>query len=796
MEKSVKITNTLGIREFLSFIHPQGDIISGFLDQNRAMTGIRYHREWQKRLTGECEAPIRLDLTSDRCNLSLIGRIDHLQETEEGWLIQEFKTTEVSQDRFGLIPDETDLQQVKCYAYIFARQNQLSTIQVELLYRHIPKKPITTFSYTFTWSELEDFFAPLWESYVQWYNRWLVWINTRNESLTRCTFPYRSLRKGQSDLIEQVEINLMQEACLWVEAPTGIGKTMGVLYPAVQQLIKTPLAKVFYLTSKTTQQENAIRAIQHIRQNGASLRSVHLVAKEKCCPKAQKICHPDWCEYAKGYYDRVHQAITELVGYDSFSGDEVKKIAEKYCLCTFEFSLDASLWADVLVGDYNYAFDPRVALKRYWENPDFQGILLVDEAHNMLDRAREMYSVEFSKRDLYALYKTQKMIDPKVAKAFRELHKVFIQAENEEEIVEKHYLVKVESHEPLLTALENLTQSYNHAIQNKKFTDPTSKSLEFLWNAWFAQKVFSWYQEESYCTYFVKEKDDLKIKLFCIHPAQQLKKVLEKTIGSVFFSATLTPLEFFRDSLGGSPKDTCLRIHSPFSKSRQLVLMDTSLSTRWKDRDQSYSILQSMIHRAVLAKKGNYLVYFPSYHYMKQVLAVWESNPNVDLLVQKEGMNEQERVEFLHHFQPGRDHTLVAFAVLGGIFGEGIDLVGERLSGVVIVGIGLPQVCLEREIIREFYQQVLEKGYAYSYLYPGLNRVAQAGGRLIRSETDTGFILLIDDRYHHASTQSLLPEHWKPMAKISQYQALPMILANFWESQLLESYEDAGNIIK
>ncbi|MDD4663037.1 MAG: helicase C-terminal domain-containing protein [Caldisericia bacterium] len=780
---AIKTSNALGVRDFLTFLHPQGDFVSGFIDQDRSLAGIRYHREWQKTLTGECEVPIRFEFDSPRCSLVLIGRIDHLLESRTETLIQEYKTTEIPEDQFGLMPVEIDLEQVKLYAYILAKQNQLPDIRVELLYRHIPKKAVTTFSYSFSMKELEDFFILLWEKFLRWYHAWLDWIEERNESIHHLTFPFASLRHGQSELINQVELHLSQSATLWVEAPTGIGKTMGVLFPAIQQLIQKPFAKIFYLTAKTTQQENALQALQRLKDHGVRLRSIHLVAKEKCCPKAQKICHPDWCEYAKGYFDRIQRALEELVACPSFSSLEARELAEKHRVCPFEFSLDASLWADIIIGDYNYAFDPRVALKRYWENVEFQGILLVDEAHNLLDRAREMYSIELSKRDVYTLYKTYKQTDPKVAKAFRSLHKVFTQAESKEEILEKQYLVQVEAHEPLLEALESLTQSFNQAIQKKKFTNPSSQMLEFLWNAWYALKVFSWYQEETYCTYFTKEKSDLRIKLFCIHPAQLLKKVLEKTIGSVLFSATLTPLEFYRDSLGGTQNDTLLRIESPFSKSRQLVLMDTSLSTRWKDRDKSYSVIQSMIQRAIFAKKGNYIVYFPSYHYLKQVLQIWENPADSDLIVQKEGMKDLEKTEFLQCFQAGRKKTLVAFAVLGGFFSEGIDLVGERLSGVIIVGIGLPQVSLEREIIREYYQQVLEKGYAFAYLYPGLNRVSQAGGRLIRSETDSGFILLIDDRYHQPSTQALLPTHWKPMAKVSQYQALPMILSNFWKSQ-------------
>jgi DNA excision repair protein ERCC-2 len=782
MDKAVVCSNTLGVKEFLAFLHPRGDIVTGFLDQNRSMVGIRYHKEWQKHLTGECEVPIRIELNTSRCFLTLIGRLDHLLVSEKTTLVQEFKTTETPEDQFGLMPVESDLEQLKCYAYMLMKQNNLTEVYAELLYRHIPKKAITTFAYVFSASELESFFKPLWEQYVRWHHAWLDWIQERNNRLQPLSFPFDHLRHGQSELIDQVEQHIAQSSVLWVEAPTGIGKTMGVLFPSVKQLVQAPFAKIFYLTAKTTQQENAVQAIERLRKNGAILRSVHIIAKEKCCPKSQKVCHPDYCEYAKGYYDRVSGALEALVQFPSFTSQEVSNLAAQYRLCPFEFSLDASLWADIIVGDYNYAFDPRVALKRYWENPEFQGILLVDEAHNLLDRAREMFSVEFNKKSVYALYKTLKQCDLNVAKAFRQLHKVFTQAENQEEVIENQYLVKVEVHKPLLEALELLTQSFNQAIQKKKITDTNASTLEFFWNAWFALKIFAWYQEDTYCTYFQKQKEDIRIKLFCIHPAQLIRKVLDKSFASVFFSATLTPLDFFRDSLGGSPDDTLLQIESPFSRSHQLVLTDTSLSTRWRDRDKSYEVIPSMIQRAVSAKKGNYLVYFPSYQYLKQVLQAWSHPSGIELIMQKEGMRDDEKTIFLNSFQEGRERTLVAFAVLGGFFSEGIDLVGERLSGVIIIGLGLPQVCLEREIIREYYQQVLQKGYAFAYLYPALNRVAQAGGRLIRSETDAGFILLVDDRYHHDSTQALLPPHWKPLGKVSQYQALPMILTNFWKN--------------
>jgi len=580
----------------------------------------------------------------------------------------------------------------------------------------------------------------------------------RDISIRALAFPFTAYRKGQRRLAGAVYKSIEEKANLFAKAPTGIGKTISTSFPAVKAIGEGHLQKLFYLTAKTSHRTVAEEAFGLMASKGLHMHAVTITAKEKICFREEISCRKEDCAYADGYFDRINEALLDLLGNETrMSREVIERYARKHCVCPFEFSLDAAYAADAVICDYNYVFDPRVSLKRMLAEQKSQTALLVDEAHNLVDRAREMFSCVLEKSVFLALQRHYKAVNPEVYRSAKAMNGLFIQLRKQAE--DKRLVLK-----ELPEEWPALVEDFALRAEKELTSSGRSEQNPLLLDAYFAAQGFTRtakLYDERYVTYAEIDGQDVRIKLFCLDPSHLLREMGKGYRSHIYFSATLSPMSFYRDMLGAREDDYSLAVPSPFSH-EQLDVLVHPLSTRYRDRDATKEALSRLLLDLTAKRKGNYMIFFPSYAYMKLVFeAFMAAEPEADTLVQRGDMTEEERERFLSAFDADNGRTLAGFAVMGGVFSEGVDLVGDRLTGVVVVGVGLPQIGLERDLMRDYFNETERNGFDYAYVYPGMNKVLQAGGRLIRSEEDRGVLVLVDDRYLEPRYVNLLPEEWR-----------------------------------
>jgi Rad3-related DNA helicase len=579
----------------------------------------------------------------------------------------------------------------------------------------------------------------------------------RDESIEKLPFPYPAFREGQRKLAGSVYKSIEEGRKLFAKAPTGIGKTISTLYPSIKAIGQGKVQHLFYVTATTITRTAAEGALSLMRSQGLHMHSVTLTAKDKICFQEEVDCRKEKCMFADGYYDRINEAILDLMGNETLINREVvEQYARKHRVCPFEFSLDAAYAADAVICDYNYVFDPRVSLKRLSGEHKHQTILLVDEAHNLIDRAREMFSAELEKKQFLELEREYKSIRSDVHTAAKAINRWFIQHR-------KHAdeLIVVTKEQP--AELAELVEAFVIKAERELAMGGSGGSPRLL-ETYFAAisflRIGNLY-DDNYISYAEVVRNDVRLKLFCLNPSHLLRQTGKSYRSHVYFSATLSPLSYYMDMLGADSEDYSVTLPSPFAKEQWEVSV-VPISTRYADRERTKVSLVSLLQKLVKQRPGNYLYFFPSYEYMNVVYeAFMADNDDVSTLLQTSEMPEEERESFLAAFTPDNDRALVGFAVMGGIFSESVDLVGDRLQGVVVVGVGMPQIGLERNLIKGYFDGEGRKGFDYAYVYPGINKVLQAGGRLIRSEHDRGVLLLVDDRYLQPQYRRLLPEEWR-----------------------------------
>lgn len=610
-------------------------------------------------------------------------------------------------------------------------------------------------------------------------------------------FPFPDMREGQGLLIREVFRDIRHGKRLFAQAPTGIGKTISVLYPSVRALGSGEIDQIFYLTAKASTRREAFRAVKKLYEAGAKLKVVILYAKEQMCSHPDgsagsgiSRCTPDRCPLARGYYDRSHLAVAEMISSgNGFTAASVHAMAKKYQICPYELSLDLSEYCDIVICDYNYVFDPIVRLRRYFgDGKQGKYVFLVDEAHNLADRAREMYSAEIRLSRFISVAELCGGVELAFGKAFSKLVPVMQRLKKlcadtlvkNDDGTEDGYYVTHGTLDTLLCAVEEAVL----CAEKWKRADAGGTDPDLLESPLAELRRFLCIAErydKGYLTYVEIRRDDVSVRLVCLDPSAGLDAAMGKARSSVLFSATLTPTDYFSDILGGGKDAVAVSLPSPFCEDHLLVCAVDAVSTRYDDRNKSYKRVASCIAATVSAKKGNYIAYFPSYDYLEQVLKIFEAKyPSVRTVVQKRNMNRVEKESFLEEFRSGGETMRVGFCVLGGSFSEGVDLSGDRLIGVVIVGVGLPGLSAERNILREYYDERSENGYEYAYTYPGMNNVLQAAGRVIRTDTDRGVVVLIDDRYMTPQYRALFPEHWGNFCEIHDVPSLAESVSKFW----------------
>jgi len=778
-QKRIKIS----VRDLVEFVLQEGDIRSSFSGSSRALEGTKAHQMLQKGRGKDYQAEVTISYIVDKEDivLEINGRIDGVINTEGNITLEEIKSTNTDLNYIDENYNKLHMAQIKCYGFMYTKNNSLENINISLVYYHLETGEKKTIERSFHEEELKIFFDELVDKYIIWAKVLKNWAEFRDTSIKELKFPFDNYRKGQREFAVSVYRSIRDGNLLFAAAPTGTGKTAAVLFPTIKALGEGSVSKIFYLTAKTVTRTIAENSILNMKDRGLRLKTLTLTAKEKICLKPGAECSPEECEYAKGHFDRVKDAVADIFIHDSFNYETILEYAKKHSVCPFEFSLDLSLWADCIICDYNYVFDPRVYLKRFFLDGGGDFAFLIDEAHNLVDRSREMYSSEISKREFMDLRNSFKESSKKINKALNKINSQFIGYKKN---IEEEYLVDNDEPKDIVPLLRSfITLGEEWLLKNDK--SPIREAvLELYFKVTGFLRTTEGY-DENYVTYYEKLKDhDLKLKLFCVNPSYLLKEAIKRGKSTIFFSATLSPMDYFISILGGNEKSTRLRLRSPFPEGNLSILINNKIATTYKKREFSYEDVASWILNIVKIKKGNYLVFFPSYSYMNRVNEIFiEKSEDIYVIIQKSGMTEEEKANFLKEFSEDRVETLVAFAVMGGSFGEGIDLTGDKLLGAIIVGVGLPQVCLERNIILDYFNKLNNRGFEYSYMYPGMNKVLQAIGRVIRSESDKGIVLLIDERFSRQEYKNLFPAEWKLLKYTRVIEEAKDFARVFWDNK-------------
>lgn len=761
MKDQVKIA----VRPLVEYAFRSGDLDSGFRTGTALTEGTKAHQQVQKSY-GEAdqkEVYLAAEIPFGDLLFVIEGRCDGLLVMEDGSvMIDEIKSS--SGDIPQVVEESYPVHwaQAKCYAYMYAREHEVKRMKVQLTYVQVITGEQQRFQQEADLAELEAFVNEIVEQYAPYAQMIRDHQMARDKSISELDFPFASYRDGQRKLAGAVYKVISEGVHLFAKAPTGIGKTISTTFPAVKAMGEGRLERIFYLTAKTITRTAAEDTFSLLQVKGLHLHVVTITAKEKICPQDQVSCRKEDCPFADGYYDRINGAVLDILANETLIGrKKIVEYAYKHRVCPFEFSLDLAYAADVVICDYNYIFDPRVSLKRMFAESKSRTALLIDEAHNLVDRAREMYSASLNKGDFLSLQREYKGLNAEVHQAAKAVNGFFIQLRKD--AMDRKELVSRQAPAQLVETVEHFILAAEQELSLRQ--DGVQGQL--LLQTYFAAQSFvriSKLYDERFVTYAEISSREVSIKLFCLDPSHLLREMGKGYCSHIYFSATLTPMSYYRDMLGAREQDYTLSLPSPFHR-EQLEVQIKPLSTRYHDREGTKLQVAELLRQMMEGHRGNYLFFFPSYAYMNLVYEafteVFANQAELRILLQRGDMTEEEREGFLAAFEADHEGTLAGFAVMGGIFSEGIDLVGDRLTGVAIIGVGLPQIGLERNIIRDYFHAGGKNGFDYAYVYPGMNKVLQAGGRLIRTETDHGRLLLIDDRYLQPHYAGLLPEEWR-----------------------------------
>ena len=773
----------ISVRNLVEFIFREGDIdnrSSRAMSADAMMEGTRIHRKIQGSMgkAYQAEVPLSLVVEGDLYELTVEGRADGIFTEDGKCFVDEIKGMYRRVELFEK-PVFVHRAQAMCYAYIFALQNNMETIGIQMTYCNLETEQTKYFREEFSFEEIKKWFDDLMEEYGKWATFQCEMKNQRQTSIKELNFPFE-YRPGQKKLVLDVYRTIMRQKLLFMQAPTGVGKTISTIFPAVKAVGEELADRIFYLTAKTITATVAKETFVLLEKNGYRAKTIQITAKEKLCPCDEMECNPVTCPYAKGHFDRVNDAVFDLLHRcEMIERDDILSQADRYSVCPFELCLDTASWCDNIICDYNYVFDPNVYLKRFFQE-GIKGdyIFLIDEAHNMVERSRQMYSAQIYKEDFLTVKRIMKEHSRSIEKALEKCNKILLgmKRECENYTVYDTFGNMVFSFMRLMTLLDEFLQKANEFPGKKDVMDFYFELRNFL-------NIYD-LVDEHYVMYSEIEADGrFMLKLFCVDPSLNIQKRLDKGKSAVFFSATFLPVNYYKSLLSTKKDNYAIYADSTFDSKKRLLAMATDVSTRYTRRSRSeYERIAGYINAVVMQKTGNYMVFFPSYKMMNDVADIYceKYADETELMLQKNNMSEAEREEFLDRFSEKSDRTLVAFGIMGGIFGEGIDLKNDRLIGAIVVGTGLPQISNERTILKDYYDAENGCGFDYAFRYPGINKVLQAAGRVIRTTEDTGVILLLDERFWQREYDLLYPREWSDR-KPCNIANVGKLVADFWE---------------
>jgi len=788
------IQHKLSVKALVDTTVVAGDINFRFTERATAIEGIRGHQRLQKSRGGNYQAEVSVsgEFSSDNNSILLSGRIDGMETLPDHLMIEEIKTHRGEVRDIPEFVKAKHRAQALMYGFLLLRQNQTKELplKIRVTYLQLDQDVEHYVDELMQPLEVEQYGLKLLDKYFGLLRRRSIWLKQRNQSIEQLDFPHQSYREGQREFAVAAYRALKNKSQVVLQAPTGIGKSIGSLFPAIKSLRHQNFEKVFFVTAKTIGREAAEAAVNQLSNQGLELRSVSLTAKDKICFNPGSPCDPEHCEYAAGYYDRVEAAVNDCLDSGINDRGQVEKVARVHQVCPFELSLDVSRWSDLVIADYNYVFDPRVYLRRYFDEVTAEYALLIDECHNLIDRGRDMFSASLDKSIFLELKRilTKNELNTaagRVNRAILGLKKHLRSEASSRQGSEGEVFVLDAVPEQVIRPLRQFSESAEAWLQQYPEHEHQPAVLEcfFVVHRFLSMAELF---DENYRFLFEQKSGSISLKLYCINPAPFLKQGFSRVTSSVLFSATLSPPDYYQSLIGVTDTECdWFGLASPFSSKNLGVYVCTQVATNWRERESSLGQLAALILEVLKQKKGNYLIYFPSYRYLNQLFEVLPQDELAQtgwqLERQSPEMSEAERVSFLQNFRTS--NQVLGLAVMGGIFGEGIDLQGAHLIGVIVVGVGLPQIGVERDLIREHFDIVEphQDGFAYAYQYPGLLRVLQTAGRVIRDEQDVGIVCLVDPRFGEQRYLRHLPEHWD--VKITtDNKMLAQRLNGFWAS--------------
>lgn len=748
------------VRGIVEYVLKSGSLDDRFVSRGRALEGTIAHGKLQK--SNELlykdyikEVKMRHEFIRDDVILLVEGRADGIINENGDIIIEEIKSTYRDLSQIDKEYNLLHWAQGKFYGYIYCKDNNINRITIRLSYFNINTDEVRSFDATYDLKELEDFVYGLVSKYLEVLILKKEFTEKRNKSIKALNFPFKFYRKGQRELAVNCYNNIRKKGIIFIQAPTGIGKTISTIFPAVKSIGEGMSEKIIYLTAKTITRTVAEEAYDKLFKLGLQFKIVTITAKEKICLNDEVKCNPDECIYAKDYFTKINDVIKSIIKENNrFLRSEIIEYSKKYKVCPFELSLDLSDWCDGIICDYNYAFDPRVRLKRIFEERNEENILLIDEAHNLVSRARDMYSCQLEKSKVMSVNRVIKGKVPNLYKISNAINKEIISIRRELEEVDKRSMYHNVEYKELIKLLRAFINEADSYLIRNKGTIGYDEVLDFYFMARNYVAVSDLYDKE-YTTILKKDGNEFIIKVFCINPSKNLRKIINSSYSSIIFSATLSPIKYYIDLIGGDENSFRVRFDSPFNKENLSTYL-YNLDMRYVNREHNIDILCKIINKFICEKKGNYMVFLPSFEYLYKVYKRYvEIYGDMNTLFQEESLSEEQKEDFLSKFN--ENSSILAFTVIGGIFSEGVDLPGDRLIGAIIVGVGFPMVSIENNIIAEYFK---ENGFDYSYTYPGINKVLQSAGRVIRTENDKGRILLIDSRYKNYKYRLILPKEW------------------------------------
>ena len=767
----------IAIKELAYFVHQSGDLTTEFFSNYDLEIGKKAHSYLQSQYqeNDEKEYYIKQEVSLNGESYLLHGFIDGVLNISDVIVIEEIKSTTQELETISSDFHKEHLAQAKIYAYLYAISHDMDMINIRLTYVSVVDYDVKSFDFVFNTSDLETFTFETLESYITWLKT-LDDANTKRcETIESIKFPFETERPGQKDLMKATYKALRDNEILYAIAPTGIGKTMATLFSALKVLKKND--KLFYLTAKGSGKNAPLEAMRILQDKGLKIKVIDITAKKKMCNARVSHCNPDECPYAKGYFDKLRKATEDIFNdYDIFSSEVILEASNTHEICAFEFSLYLSYFCDLIIADYNYAFDPKAQLIRYFEDDTYKPKLLIDEAHNLISRSKDMYSASINEDDIRIIRSKLNGFTPSVRQFCNKAIEI-LESYNDK-MVDGTVFIDSKMNSDLNVILRNIYQKCEQIFEeNKKIKDK-----DIIYDAFFKIMDFiriSEYFGENHRLIAKLENGKVIVGYYCLNASEYLLDTIEnKCHGVVFFSATLYPIDYHVNLLTkGVGK--YINLPSPFDPNNLDIIIDYEISTKFKNRENTVDRILETIDTLTSAHEGNYIVFFPSYAYLNMIVSAIK-NPNYEMIIQTNDLTDFERDSIITKFKT-TTNTKVGFFVMGGNFSEGIDYVGNALSGVIIVGVGLPLICDENNLLKEYFDDLYQKGFDYAYTYPGFTKVIQAVGRVIRTYSDTGVAILMDERFSYNLYKNLFPAHWSNIKMINTNYKLKRELLDFYK---------------